>query len=137
MKHVALYFLTSFQKLRTLNLRAKAIAELISVNADLVITVDPHKNHILDFFTTTAKSCTAVPEIANYLKGQPDLIVLRKIPNSKYNLALVSEAKTSKGRLTQGQKNFAKDVNLVVFKSFEDFNKELEEFLNNELKNDK
>jgi ribose-phosphate pyrophosphokinase len=55
---------------------AKAIAELISVNADLVITVDPHKDHIIDFFTTTAKSCTAVPEIAKYLKQKNlDLIL--------------------------------------------------------------
>ena len=55
---------------------AKAIAKLISVNADLVLTVDPHKEHILDFFTTTANSCTAVPEIASYLKQKNlDLIL--------------------------------------------------------------
>jgi len=55
---------------------AKAIAELISLNADEVITVDPHKEHILDFFSTSAKSCTAVPEIANYLKQKNlDLIL--------------------------------------------------------------
>jgi len=47
---------------------AKAMANLISLSADKVITVDPHKNHILDFFSTTAESCTAVPEIAKYLK---------------------------------------------------------------------
>jgi len=47
---------------------AKGIAGLISLNADLVITIDPHKEHILDFFSTSAKSCTAVPEIASYLK---------------------------------------------------------------------
>jgi len=47
---------------------AKALADLISLNADKVITVDPHKEHILDFFSTAAESCTAVPEIANYLK---------------------------------------------------------------------
>jgi len=47
---------------------AKAIAELISLNADNVITVDPHKEHILDFFSTSAHSTSAVPEIANYLK---------------------------------------------------------------------
>ena len=45
---------------------AKAIANLISLNADKVITVDPHKEHILDFFSTSAISCTAVPELANY-----------------------------------------------------------------------
>lgn len=47
---------------------AKAMANLISLNADSVITVDPHKDHILDFFSTSAHSCSAVPEIAKYLK---------------------------------------------------------------------
>lgn len=46
---------------------AKAIAKLISLNADKVITVDPHKEHILDFFAIPAFSCSAVPEIAKYL----------------------------------------------------------------------
>ncbi len=46
---------------------AKALANLISLNADKVITVDPHKEHILDFFSTSAYSCSAVPEIAKYL----------------------------------------------------------------------
>jgi ribose-phosphate pyrophosphokinase len=47
---------------------AKAMANLISLNADRVITVDPHKDHILDFFSTSAYSCSAVPELAKYLK---------------------------------------------------------------------
>jgi len=46
---------------------AKAMAGLISLNADRVITVDPHKEHILNFFSTSAYSCSAVPEIAKYL----------------------------------------------------------------------
>ena len=55
---------------------AKAIAGLISLNADEVITVDPHKEHILDFFSTKAQSCTAVPELAEYLKQKKlDLIL--------------------------------------------------------------
>ena len=55
---------------------AKAIAGLISLNADRVITVDPHKEHILDFFSTSAYSCTAVPEIAKYLNRKNiDLIL--------------------------------------------------------------
>lgn len=49
---------------------AKAIAGLISLNADKIITVDPHKEHILDFFSTNAVSCTAVPEIAVYLEDK-------------------------------------------------------------------
>jgi ribose-phosphate pyrophosphokinase len=49
---------------------AKAIANLISLNADRVITVDPHKEYILDFFSTPAFSCSAVPELAKYLKDK-------------------------------------------------------------------
>ncbi len=58
------------------SISAKAIAKLISLNADKVITVDPHKEHILAFFSTIAISCSAVPEIANYLKQKNlDLIL--------------------------------------------------------------
>jgi ribose-phosphate pyrophosphokinase len=46
---------------------AKAMANLISLNADKVITVDPHKEYILEFFSTPAFSCSAVPELAKYL----------------------------------------------------------------------
>jgi len=55
---------------------AKALANLISLNADKVITVDPHKEHILDFFSTSAYSCSAVPEIAKYLDGKEIDMVL-------------------------------------------------------------
>ena len=47
---------------------AKTFAEHISKNADMVITVDPHKEHLLDFFTVPAYSCSALPELAQYLK---------------------------------------------------------------------
>lgn len=47
---------------------ARAIAEHISLHADCVITVDPHKEHILNFFTVPAYSCSAVSTIARYLK---------------------------------------------------------------------
>ncbi len=47
---------------------ARAIAKLISVNSNKVITVDPHKEYILDFFETKAYSCSAVSNIADYLK---------------------------------------------------------------------
>jgi len=55
---------------------AKALANLISLSADKVITVDPHKEHILDFFSTTAVSCSAVPELAKYLKEKDVDMVL-------------------------------------------------------------
>ena len=47
---------------------ARAIAQHISMHADCVITVDPHKEHILKFFTVPAYSCSAVSTIAQYLK---------------------------------------------------------------------
>jgi len=55
---------------------AKTIASLISINADEVITVDPHKEHILDFFPISASSCSAVPELAKYLKEKDIDLVL-------------------------------------------------------------
>jgi ribose-phosphate pyrophosphokinase len=55
---------------------AKALAQLISLNADKIITVDPHKEHILDFFSTPAVSCSAIPELAKYLiKKNIDMIL--------------------------------------------------------------
>ena len=49
---------------------AQAIAELISHYADNIITIDPHKEHILDFFTVPAKSITAVTPLASYFKNK-------------------------------------------------------------------
>jgi len=55
---------------------AKALANLISLSADKVITVDPHKDHILNFFSTSAYSCSAVTEIAKYLlEKQIDMVL--------------------------------------------------------------
>ena len=47
---------------------SRAVAQHISMHADCVITVDPHKEHILKFFTVPAYSCSAVSTIAQYLK---------------------------------------------------------------------
>jgi ribose-phosphate pyrophosphokinase len=55
---------------------AKAIAKLISLNADIAITVDPHKEHILDFFSIPAYSCSAIPQLAKYLKKKDIDMVL-------------------------------------------------------------
>jgi ribose-phosphate pyrophosphokinase len=49
------------------SISARAIAQHISMHADCVITVDPHKDHILKFFTVPAYSCSAVPTLAHYL----------------------------------------------------------------------
>ena len=55
---------------------ARAIAEHISLHADYVITVDLHKEHLLDFFNVPAYSCSAVVEIAKYLKEKDVNFVL-------------------------------------------------------------
>ena len=47
---------------------ARAIAQHISLDADCIITVDPHKEHILKFFTVPVYSCSAVSAIARHLK---------------------------------------------------------------------
>ena len=55
---------------------AKAIANLISLNADRVVTVDPHKEYILDFFTIPAFSCSAVTALTEFLKKKTVDMVL-------------------------------------------------------------
>ena len=55
---------------------AAALARLIGTLADKIITVDPHKEHILDFFTIPAKSVSAVKPIATYLKEKQIELVL-------------------------------------------------------------
>jgi len=55
---------------------AKVIAEVISINADEVITVDPHKEYILDFFNIPSRSCSAVSLLAEYLKDRDIELVL-------------------------------------------------------------
>ena len=47
---------------------SRTVAQHISMHADFVITVDPHKEHILKFFSVPAYSCSAVSTIAQYLK---------------------------------------------------------------------
>ena len=55
---------------------ARAIAKHIGIESDLIITVDPHKEHLLNFFKTKAYSCSAVSEIAKYLKKKNVDLVL-------------------------------------------------------------
>jgi len=66
--------------------------------------------------------------ISRFIKGLPDLIILD--PAGRWNRACCIELKSATGKLSQGQKNFAKRVNVVVKRNFEDFVKEVEEFLN-------
>lgn len=55
---------------------AEALAKLICINADEVITIDPHKEHVKDFFSIPAKSISVVPELAAYLRNKNVDVVL-------------------------------------------------------------
>jgi len=47
---------------------ARVIAEHIGIHAHKIVTVDPHKEHVLTFFKIPAVSCSAISELAKYLK---------------------------------------------------------------------
>ena len=55
---------------------ARAIAEILSIDIDTVLLVDPHKDYITEFFKTKALACSAVPEIAKYLMDKNVDVVL-------------------------------------------------------------
>lgn len=50
-------------------LSARVVAKTIAVDADALVTVDPHKDHILEMFPGTAAGPSAVPELAAYFAG--------------------------------------------------------------------
>ena len=54
---------------------AEKIAKLIEQDADMIITVDPHKEYITKFFTVPAYICSAVEEIAHYFINKVDTIL--------------------------------------------------------------
>jgi len=54
---------------------AEKIAKLIEQDADMIITVDPHKEYITKFFTIPAHICSAVEEIAHYFINKVDTIL--------------------------------------------------------------
>lgn len=66
--------------------------------------------------------------LSAYFKGLPDLTVL--IPfDDIYAKAVCFELKTKKGKLTGGQKAFQRKLPLIIVRSFEQFQKEMEAFL--------
>ena len=66
-------------------------------------------------------------QISSFLKGIPDLILLRSCDNGE-NRALCIELKVGDNKLSQGQKHFAEKVNVHVIRRLEDFVKLIEEW---------
>ncbi len=54
---------------------AEKIAHLIQQDADTIITVDPHKEHITKFFKIPAHICSAVEEIASHFINKVDTVL--------------------------------------------------------------
>jgi len=67
-------------------------------------------------------------KISKYFKGWPDLMIF--IPGESYNRCLFVELKSKRGKMTQGQKNLSRKLNVVIAKSLEDFIKTVEVFSN-------
>jgi len=66
--------------------------------------------------------------ISSFIKGLPDLIILKK-QDDIYCKAVCIELKTAIGKMSQGQRSFAKVVPVIVIRSFEQFEKTLKAFL--------
>lgn len=57
-------------------LSARVVAKAVAMDGDALVTVDPHKDHILDFFPGVAVGATAVPELAaHFADAGVDLVL--------------------------------------------------------------
>jgi ribose-phosphate pyrophosphokinase len=54
---------------------AEKIAELIEMGADRVILINPHKEHIKNFFDIEVNICDATPSLTKYFKAKIDVII--------------------------------------------------------------
>jgi hypothetical protein len=70
---------------------------------------------------------------AHDLHGFPDLMIFKPhMAEAGQNDALFVELKNSKGKLSQGQKTLARHLNIVVIRSFDDFVKLVNEWMEEE-----
>lgn len=65
--------------------------------------------------------------LSNYLKGVPDITILK--PYESHNKALLMEIKRKGGKVSQGQKNWHKGLNVVVCWGFEECKLEIDKFI--------
>ncbi|MCD6573141.1 MAG: ribose-phosphate diphosphokinase [Thermoplasmata archaeon] len=54
---------------------AEKMARLIEQDASSVILINPHKEHIINFFSIPAKIADATETIAEYFKGKVDMVI--------------------------------------------------------------
>jgi hypothetical protein len=66
-------------------------------------------------------------QCSDFMKGVPDLTILVK--SGSYAMALQLEVKTNDGKLTQGQKNYAKHLNVYTGYGFDECKEIIDTFL--------
>lgn len=54
---------------------AEKMARLIEQDADRVIVVNPHKEHVMKFFTKEAHPCDGMPALARHFRGRVDAVI--------------------------------------------------------------
>lgn len=78
---------------------------------------------------TTAGNEITRKFVSEYLRGIPDLTLIIPCKESKYNYSHLLELKTEKGKLSQGQKKWAKNVNVTVPRKWDEIKKEIDDFI--------
>ena len=68
-------------------------------------------------------------QCSDYMKGVPDLIILT--PNKEYNDCLLLEVKAKDGKLSQGQKNWQKGLNVYTGYGFEECKGIIDSYIEN------
>ena len=80
-------------------------------------------------FSTQSKVPVHVKkQCSDYMKGVPDMIIMA--PHGAYNQCLLLEIKADKGKLSQGQKNWHKGLNVCVAYGFESCKETIDNFIN-------
>jgi len=54
---------------------AAKLAHLIQQDANMLVTIDPHKDYITEFFDIPARACSAVNDIAVFFSGRVDMVL--------------------------------------------------------------
>jgi hypothetical protein len=66
-------------------------------------------------------------QLAEYMRGVPDLIIYMQ--SKEYNYTLLLELKTETGKLSQGQKNWGQGLSVAVARSFQEAKTAIDIFL--------
>lgn len=100
--------------------------EMLKYHPDIAVIRVPDAAYKAIFANQTIPSWVRAL-IARFLKGLPDLILLRA-DGETYCKAVCVELKTKKGKQTQGQKKFARIVPVHVCRSLEHFEQIVKDF---------